>query len=475
MMPLNKADFPAQIFRAYDIRGKLQLLTPSLVTAIAEALSRLYSQKKVTALVLGYDARLTSPTYAAIIQQVLFKQNIEVIDLGCCSTPMMYFFAAQYGGNGIMITASHNPKSDNGIKWVCQGEPPSPEQIQEIALWAKDAIKPIEEDQIEVERLHQFHAQFRQQYLQYLQHDIQIKRPLNIVIDGLNGSAGQYAIDILKHLGCTVTALRCQANGHFPDHAPDPSKASHLQRLQQQVIAQQADLGFALDGDGDRVVIVDETGQIIGADRLLCLFAQMCLEQQPQHEIVFDVKCSNQVTHFVASHQGIPTMIRTGSTFLRRYIAHSKGQAVFGGEYAGHYVFNDGRGRGYDDGLYAALRAIEFLGRQDQSFSQLMQNIPKRFSTEDHYISTHHHSPKLLLQLIEQNCQTMGAELTKIDGVRLDFDDGFGIIRASNTGEYLTVRFDADTAVRLEQIRQDFAAIFNLQYPEIAQEILQAH
>lgn len=475
MMLLNKANFPTQIFRAYDIRGKLEYLTPSIVTAIAVALSRLYSQQQVKRLVLGYDARLSSPMYAAMIQSVLSKHGIDVIQLGCCSTPMMYFFAAQYGGNGIMITASHNPKTDNGIKWMCQGEPPSPAQIQEIAVWAQQEITQIDDDQIVLDSPHQFHEQFRQQYLQYLQQDIQIKRPLKIVVDGLNGSAGQYAVESLTRLGCIVTALRCTANGHFPEHAPDPSKARHLQQLQQQVIEQQADLGFALDGDGDRVVIVDETGQIIGADRLLCLFAQICLAQQPQHEIVFDVKCSNQVTQFVEKHQGIATMIRTGSTFLRKYIAHSKRQAIFGGEYAGHYVFNDGRGRGYDDGLYAALRAIEFLSQQDQSFSQLMLAIPKRFSTEDHYISTHHHSPQVLLQLIEQNCQMMGAKLIKIDGIRLDFEDGFGIIRASNTGEYLTARFDADTAERLEQIRQDFAAIFNSQYPEIAQDIRQAH
>ncbi|MEB3754733.1 phosphomannomutase/phosphoglucomutase [Acinetobacter sp. MD2(2019)] len=474
MSLLHQTKFPAHIFRAYDIRGKLEHLTPATIAAIATALARLYIKKQVKQLVLGYDARLTSPSYAAIFETILIQHGIDVIALGCCSTPMMYFFSGQYAGNGIMITASHNPKTDNGVKWVCHAEPPSPEQIQALALDAAQISQSMNSASVS-EVTHQFYPVFAKQYLDYLQQDIQLKRPLKIIVDGLHGSAGQYAIEILMRLGCQWTALNCEANGHFPKHAPDPSKDHHLIELKNQVIEQQADLGFALDGDGDRVVIVDDLGQIISADRLLCLFAQICLLRHPQHEIVFDVKCSNQVTQFVAAHQGIATMIRTGSTFLRKYIAQSKQQVVFGGEYAGHYVFNDGRGRGYDDGLYAALRVLEYLSEHTQPLSQLMQHIPQRFSTQDCYISTHQHASKALLSLIEENCHSMQAKLTQIDGVRLDFEDGFGIIRASNTGEYLTVRFDADTAPRLEQIRQNFAAIFNSDYPDIAQEIRQAY
>ncbi|MFT4020253.1 MAG: phosphomannomutase/phosphoglucomutase, partial [Acinetobacter sp.] len=289
------------------------------------------------------------------------------------------------------------------------------------------------------------------------------------------GSAGRYAVDILQRLGCNVTALRCEANGHFPDHAPDPSKEQHLTQLKQTVLNVQAHLGFALDGDGDRMVIVDETGQVICADRLMCLFAKMCLEQHPQHEIVFDVKCSNQLVQCVQAFGGIATMIRTGSTFLRQYIAKSQRKAVFGGEYAGHYVFNDGRGQGYDDGLYAALRIIEYFSMQSaQHFSHLMSHFPPRYCTEDTYIPTYQYNPAQIFLELEQQCRHISAHLTKIDGLRLDFDDGFGIIRASNTGEYFTVRFDANSSSRLAQIRHQFADILE-DYPDIARDIRNTH
>ena len=474
-MQLNKNDFPAHIFRAYDIRGKLNNLTPNVIQAIAEALSQQFLQHQVATVVLGYDARLTSPSYATILQQTFKKNGLNVIELGCCSTPCLYFFAMQHGGNGVMVTASHNPKSDNGIKWMCQGEPSSPEQIQQVAVAAQHFAAQHPEPIQSTEQKHQFIESFKAEYLQYLQQDIHLARPLKVVVDGLYGSAGQYAVAILQRLGCQVIALRCEANGEFPEHAPDPSTAQHLLKLCQTVREQQADVGFALDGDGDRVVMVDETGEILRADRLLCLFAKMCLEQQPQCEVVFDVKCSNLVTQQIKQYAGIPHMLRTGSTFLRQYIAHSKGQAIFGGEYAGHYVFNDGRGKGYDDGLYAALRAIEYFSQSSEAhFSGLMRQIPERYATEDTYIRTYQHHPAQVLQDIEQQSHKIAAHLTKIDGVRLDFDDGFGIIRASNTGEYLTVRFDASSASRLNEIRQNFAYLLSEKYPEIAHDICNA-
>jgi len=474
-MQLNKNDFPAHIFRAYDIRGKLNVLTPAVVEAIAEALSQQYLQHRVMTVVLGYDARLTSPSYAEILQQTFKKNGLNVIELGCCSTPCLYFFAMQHGGNGVMVTASHNPKSDNGVKWMCQGDPSSPEQIQQVALLAQQHYQQQQCVTPFVDQPHQFIESYKAEYLQYLQRDIHLARPLKVVVDGLYGSAGQYAVAILQRLGCQVIALRCEANGEFPEHAPDPSTAQHLLKLCQTVREQQADLGFALDGDGDRVVMVDETGAILRADRLLCLFARICLEQQPQREVVFDVKCSSLVIQQIKHYGGIPHMLRTGSTFLRKYIAHSQGQAIFGGEYAGHYVFNDGRGKGYDDGLYAALRAMEYLAQiPAQKFSALFVQIPERYATEDTYIRTYQHHPVEVLQDIEQQSHKIAAHLTKIDGVRLDFDDGFGIIRASNTGEYLTVRFDASSASRLNEIRQNFAYLLSEKYPEIAHDICNA-
>ncbi|MDV8155969.1 phosphomannomutase/phosphoglucomutase [Acinetobacter bereziniae] len=479
MMKMN--DFPFQIFRAYDIRGKVEMMKPELIQGIADALANQLIEKGQSQVALGYDARLSSPVFAQIIKQVFQHKDIDVTEIGCCSTPQLYFAARNTQGNGIMVTASHNPKTDNGIKWIIQSEPPSPEMIQHIGVQAAQYLQ----DTQSVERMpvsgfkttsHHIKSEFCLSYQSTLLNDIQLTRPLKVVIDGLNGSAGFCANLVLKKLGCEVIALRCNADGNFPDHAPDPSQATHLELLRQNVLNHQADIGIALDGDGDRVVLLDENAHIISADRLLALFAQMCLKDHPQHEIVFDVKCSSMVRQVVEHLGGQAKMIRTGSSFLRKYMSQSKGHAVFGGEYAGHYVFNDGRGLGYDDGLYAALRVMEYLCHFPQAtLSEILASYPDRFYTEDTYISTHHTDPKIVLNEIEHLSHQYGAELSKIDGVRLDFEHGFGIIRASNTGEYFTVRFDADCQNRLDEIRQTFASMLHDRYPMIAQDILQAH
>ncbi|MFW2778746.1 phosphomannomutase/phosphoglucomutase, partial [Acinetobacter baumannii] len=321
----------------------------------------------------------------------------------------------------------------------------------------------------------QFNSEFCKKYQQAIFNDIQLKRPLKVVLDGLHGSAGHCSKLVLEKMGCEVIALRTTPNGEFPDHAPDPSHAAHLKELRKTIIEQGADIGIALDGDGDRVVLLDEKANILTADRLLSLFAQMCLEQQPDKEIVFDVKCSLMVQRTVERLGGKPKMIRTGSSFLRAYLSQSNGNAIFGGEYAGHYVFNDGRGFGYDDGLYAALRVMEYFTESSAAtISDLFSNYPERCCTEDTYIGTHQSDPKHVLQDIEILSHRLGARISKIDGVRLDFDDGFGIIRASNTGEYFTVRFDADNPLRLKEIQQKFIDMLQERYPQIAQELSEA-
>lgn len=471
-----KQAFPFQIFRAYDIRGKLNILTPERIVAIAHGLASQYLDVEQTRVVIGYDARLTSADYAEIVQSVFEQRGLRVINIGRCSTPLMYFTARRYEGNGVMITASHNPKSDNGVKWLIQNEPPSPDMIQQVG-WAASQI------QVDALNLHSYTAvshqiktEFCEVYQETILQDIHLNRSFKVVLDGLHGSAGQCAKLLLEKLECEVIALRCEANGEFPDHAPDPSQAKHLESLRQQVLLYQADIGIALDGDGDRLVVVDEHANIISADRLIALFSQVCLQALPAREIVFDVKCSTMVRNTILNCSGIPKMIRTGSSFLRRYLAQSQGHAIFGGEYAGHYVFNDGRGFGFDDGIYAALRLLEYMSQYpEQTISQLLQAYPERCSTEDIYISTHHASPEVVLNHIEQLAQQIPAHLSKIDGIRLDFEDGFGIIRASNTGEYFTVRFDADTPQRLVEIRQIFIVMLQTQYPKIAHDLSQAY
>lgn len=464
--------FPMHIFRAYDIRGKVSLLGAGIIDAIAHGLAQQYQAAGQTRVAIGYDARISSPAFADIIARIFKDYSLEATIIGCCSSPMLYFTARQFDGNGIMVTASHNPKEDNGIKWIIDGEPPCPEMIQQVAQLAKSHC---DSQLITLAELpHQIIPEFCLQYQQGILEDIQLKRSFKVILDGLHGSAGRCADLVLRKMGCEVTALRCEANGHFPDHAPDPSQDKHLETLRQTVMQQQADLGIALDGDGDRLVLVDEQGQIITADQLLCLFAEICLSDSAPRQFVYDVKCSTLVRDTVQRLGGEPVMIRTGSSFLRTYLNHSQHQAIFGGEYAGHYVFNDGRGWGYDDGLYAALRVMEYLDQTGQTLAQALAAYPKRHGTEDLYISTRQVRPVELLNFVEQQSARINAQISKIDGIRLDFEDGFGIIRASNTGEYFTVRFDANNAQGLNEIRHLFVAMLRDRYPEIAQDILDA-
>ena len=464
--------FPMHIFRAYDIRGKVSLLGAGIIDAIAHGLAQQYQAAGQTRVAIGYDARISSPAFADIIARIFKDYSLEATIIGCCSSPMLYFTARQFDGNGIMVTASHNPKEDNGIKWIIDGEPPCPEMIQQVAQLAKSHC---DSQLITLAELpHQIIPEFCMQYQQGILEDIQLKRSFKVILDGLHGSAGRCADLVLRKIGCEVIALRCEANGHFPDHAPDPSQDKHLETLRQTVMQQQADLGIALDGDGDRLVLVDEQGQIITADQLLCLFAEICLSDSAPRQFVYDVKCSTLVRDTVQRLGGEPVMIRTGSSFLRTYLNQSQHQAIFGGEYAGHYVFNDGRGWGYDDGLYAALRVMEYLDQTGQTLAQALAAYPKRHGTEDLYISTRQVRPVELLNFVEQQSARINAQISKIDGIRLDFEDGFGIIRASNTGEYFTVRFDANNAQGLNEIRHLFVAMLRDRYPEIAQDILDA-
>ena len=464
--------FPMHIFRAYDIRGKVSLLGAGIIDAIAHGLAQQYQAAGQTRVAIGYDARISSPAFADIIARIFKDYSLEATIIGCCSSPMLYFTARQFDGNGIMVTASHNPKEDNGIKWIIDGEPPCPEMIQQVAQLAKSHC---DSQLITLAELpHQIIPEFCMQYQQGILEDIQLKRSFKVILDGLHGSAGRCADLVLRKIGCEVIALRCEANGHFPDHAPDPSQDKHLETLRQTDMQQQADLGIALDGDGDRLVLIDEHGQIITADQLLCLFAEICLSDSAPRQFVYDVKCSTLVRDTVQRLGGEPVMIRTGSSFLRTYLNQSQHQAIFGGEYAGHYVFNDGRGWGYDDGLYAALRVMEYLDQTGQTLAQALAAYPKRHGTEDLYISTRQVRPVELLNFVEQQSARINAQISKIDGIRLDFEDGFGIIRASNTGEYFTVRFDANNAQGLNEIRHLFVAMLRDRYPEIAQDILDA-
>ena len=468
------ASVPRQIFRAYDIRGKVAQLSIGLVAQIGKALATQFIRAHQQQVVIGYDARLSSYEFSEIITEQLTASGMDVVQIGCVSSPLLYFTAKRFGGNGIMITASHNPATDNGFKWLYQHLPPTVAQIQQIA----DVIE-SQDFQTLPRRGKVTTIDAKADYFSYLKQDIKLQNNHRICVDGLHGSAGEIAQTALENLGCKVTALNCYADGNFPNGAPDPSDFKRLETLQKAVLESISVMGIALDGDGDRVVVIDELGQWISPDRLMCAFAKICLTDQKVHpsaEIVFDVKCSTMIVQTVARYHGRSHMLRTGSSFLRHYIAAQS--AVFGGEYAGHYVFNDGRGLGYDDGLYAALRLLEYLESTQQSLSEVLAEFPERTSSPDIYIDANGIDREQLFAHIQDyihndlnQVDTQSMTLSCVDGIRLDFSYGFGIIRASNTGENFTVRFDADDALYLAKIKAFFVEMVHTISPHFAQAL----
>lgn len=459
--------FPAHLFRAYDIRGAIDDLSTELVSKIGRALAAQLRQQDQYQVVVGYDARTSSSGYAKLIREACVASGLTVIDIGRVSTPLCYFAAARHDGNAIMVTASHNPAHENGMKWLIAHQSPSPEAIQHI----KQRII----DQDFVEGLGVIHSQsYLDDYLSLLQDDIILSQPVRVSIDAMHGSAGEIALAAFNAAGCEVSSLNIEPNGMFPNGAPDPSKPEHLQELGNDIVISGSQIGFAFDGDGDRLVVLDQQGQVISPDYLISLFAKICLDSNPGSDILFDVKCSRMVSSIVSTEGGRPVMLRTGNTFLRQALRDPDYQAVFAGEFSGHYFFNDGRGHGQDDGIYAALRLLEWLDNRGQTLEEVLAELPVRVSTADLYLPLDGTSASEILEAVATDAATIAdAKISTIDGIRLDFNHGFGIIRGSNTGNHLTARFDADTAENLRLIRNTFARLLREHNPRLAELILE--
>lgn len=459
--------FPHQLFRAYDIRGLVDDLSSSLVSKIARALAATLREKDQYQVVVGYDARTSSSSYAKLTRQALADSGLTIIDIGMVPTPLMYFAAKQHDNNGVIITASHNPANENGFKWTIAGQSPSPEDIQTL----KTRI--IEENFIEgfgsiIEQ------DYNQAYLNWLHEDIILSQPFNIAVDGMHGSMGELALKAFEAAGCDVSSLNVEPNGMFPNGSPDPSKAENLQELSNDIAISASQIGFAFDGDGDRLAVLNSSGEVISPDHLISLFAKMVLDSHPGADIVFDVKCSRIVSNTVSNAGGRPIMVRTGNTFLRRAVHDPELQVGFAGEFSSHYFFNDNRGQGQDDALYAALRLLEWLDQQGQTIEEAIAELPPRFATEDLYLPLNELDAQQLMNQLEFDVsQLTYAKLSLIDGIRLDFERGFGIIRPSNTGANLTVRFDADTAGDLQLIRSTFAQLLSKYDERLAKLILE--
>lgn len=442
----------ASIFKAYDIRG---IVGKTIDASVAEHLGRAFGSAALAAgektVAVGRDGRLSGPELSAALIRGLASTGVEVIDVGAVTTPMLYFAAATLCQSGIQITGSHNPKEYNGFKMVLAGFAIYGEEIQalrhrmEIERYTR-AAEPGAVKQVDLFPV------YRDRIVQ----GIKLARPLKIVVDCGNGITGASSPAILKAIGCELLSeLYTQVDGNFPNHHPDPSKPENLEDLRRAVQDTGAELGIAFDGDGDRLGVVTQDGQEIYPDRQLILFARDVLSRHPGANIVFDVKCTQQMAPAIRAAGGVPVMTTTGHSLVKAKM--NALAAPLGGEMSGHLFFKE-RWYGFDDATYSAARLLEILSRFDDP-SAVLNNLPSAFSTPEINIACPHNNAHALVGQLVQHAQknpafAAPAQITAIDGLRVDWEDGFGLIRASNTTPVLVLRFEGQTPEALVRIQR---------------------
>ncbi len=453
------------IFKAYDIRGEIgKDFIPEDAYQIglgigtqlraSRALDACGINKGAPRLLMGRDARVSSPEIAIQLRRGLLETGCQITDLGIIPTPTLYFALSHCQiANGLMITASHNPANHNGIKMVFDNKPLSKEEIQQlyqIIRSRKFIFKPLSSDSIRKQNI-------LPAYQDAIVSNISLQRPLHIAIDCCNGVASLVAEALFSQLGCEVFPLYCQLDGTFPNHPPDPTKPEHLRALQQLVTEQQLDIGLAFDGDADRMIAVDGNGKVLWPDRIMILFAQSILKQYPKAKVAFDVKCSYLLPQAIIKAGGEPSVCVSGHSHLKSHMKQIN--AIMGGEFSGHIILRD-RWSCFDDALYNAARLLEILSEFILSPTQVFAEIPDSYSTPE-YLLYFYNSTKArqAMAIIIEIADFPLATYTLIDGLRIDYNDGWGLVRASNTTPTLTFRFEAETAQRLETIKQQFRAL----------------
>ncbi|NOX08894.1 MAG: phosphomannomutase/phosphoglucomutase [Gammaproteobacteria bacterium] len=436
------------IFRAYDIRGVVDTdLTPATVELIGQAIGSEALDRGQTTVAIGRDGRLSGPALSGALARGLCAAGCDVIDIGQVPTPVLYYAANTLDTtSGVMVTGSHNPPEYNGLKIVLAGETLSGDTIK--ALYRR----------IESGQLHTGSGKVTQQvviddYMQRILSDIKPERPLRIVVDCGNGVAGEAAPALLRALGCEVDELFCEIDGNFPNHHPDPSKPENLKDMIARVKEIGADLGMAFDGDGDRLGVVDAKGQVIWPDRLMMLFARDIIDRDPDGLIIYDVKCSRHLPAVIAAANGRSEMWKTGHSFIKARMKETG--ALLAGEMSGHIFFKE-RWYGFDDALYAAARLLEILARDSRSPQQVFDALPDSVNTPELSIMLKEGEPPVFMEKLQAAASFDNAEVSTIDGLRVDFMDGWGLVRASNTTPSLVLRFEADTEEALQRIQQDF-------------------
>jgi phosphomannomutase/phosphoglucomutase len=458
---------PRAIFKAYDIRGIVgKTLTPKIVEAIGHALGSEARQRGQQEICIGYDGRLSGPELAEALSQGVRKAGVNVVNLGMVATPMVYFAAFHLNNNcGVMVTGSHNPPDYNGLKMVLAGETLSNESIQSLR-------HRIEYNRYSygdgLERNYDVAAS----YISAIQADIKLTRPMQIAVDCGNGVAGAFAKQLYNAIGCRVDELYCEVDGHFPNHHPDPSVPENLTDLIAALKTTRAEIGLAFDGDGDRLGVVTKDGKIIYPDRQLLLFAEDVLQRNKGANIIYDVKSTRNLSPWINKLGGNPIMWKTGHSLVKAKIKESN--AALAGEMSGHVFFNDkdanGKKRwyGFDDGLYAGARLLEILSRFANP-SEVLNNLPDSVSTPEQHINMQEGEPHTLIAQLQKTATFEGAtEIITIDGLRVEYADGFGLMRPSNTTPVIVLRFEADNEAALKRIQGQFREVIWDAAPHVA-------
>ena len=446
------------IFKAYDIRG---IVPSTLNEAVAEGLGRAFGtaarQAGETRVAVGRDGRLSGPALSAALVRGLVAAGIEVIDVGMVTTPMLYFAASTVCSSGIQVTGSHNPADYNGFKMVLAGRAIYGEEIQALRRTMEAEAWQLQPGG-SVRNLNVF-APYRDRIVG----DVKLARPMKIVVDSGNGVAGASAPAILRAIGCEVIELHSAVDGTFPNHHPDPSKPENLRDVIQALKTTDAELGLAFDGDGDRLGIVTKDGHNIYPDRQIMLFAQDVLARVPGGTIIFDVKCSQRLAPAIEAAGGQPLMYKTGHSLVKAKMKEV--DSPLGGEMSGHIFFKE-RWFGFDDGTYAACRLLEILSRSPDA-SAVLNALPTSHSTPELNVACAEGEPYRLVAELQQKARFAApAQVNTIDGVRVDWPDGFGLIRASNTTPVLVLRFEGHTPAALHRIEADMLALLRSVKPD---------
>lgn len=444
----NGLNVDPSLFRAYDIRGVVgSSLSVDVVRQIGRSIGSEAAARGCNEVVVGRDGRLSSPDLAAALTEGLIAAGRQVIDIGQVPTPVMYFATHHLGtGTGVEITGSHNPPDYNGLKIMVGGETLSGDAI-------KDLHRRIVDDDLVAGEGGVRQQDVATDYIDAIAGDITLHRPLRVVLDAGNGVGGDIGPQVLRAIGCEVEALYCEVDGTFPNHHPDPSDPHNLEALINLVRLQKADVGLALDGDGDRLGVVDAEGKVIWADRQMMLYARDVLSRNPGADIVFDVKCSSQLAQVITESAGVPVMWRTGHSLIKAKLKESG--APLAGEMSGHIFFND-RWPGFDDGIYTAARLLEILSMEERSSTEVFAALPEAVSTPEIKVDLSEGEPPQVIERLVAAADFPEARVTTIDGLRVDFPDGWGLVRASNTTPCLVLRFEGDDQAALERISGRF-------------------